>query len=138
MKAVRDADGSFGVSPGLNESVLKAAQDCGLPFAPGIVTPSDIERALPYGLRTLKFFPAEPSGGLNYLDAIAAPYNHLGVRYMPLGGVNFDNMRTYLAHPAVAAIGGSWIAKRDLINDGNWSTITANAKAAMDRAAASY
>ncbi len=131
VRAVRDADAAFGVSPGLNERVLDTAQEIGLPFAPGIVTPSDIERALAYDLRMLKFFPAEPSGGLKYLDSIAAPYNHLGLRYVPLGGINVDNMRHYLAHAAVAAIGGSWLAKRDAIHAGDWATITANAKAAV-------
>lgn len=135
VKAVQDAGGSFGVAPGLNERVVETAQACGLPFAPGVVTPSDIERALSYDLRLLKFFPAEPSGGLKYLDAIAAPYNHLGLRFMPLGGLNFDNMNTYLSNPAVAAIGGSWIAKREAIREGAWDVITANAKAAVERAA---
>ena len=136
-KAVRDAGGAFGVAPGLNPRVIETAQACGLPFAPGIATPSEIERALHYGLRLLKFFPAEPSGGLAYLDAIAAPYQHLGVRFLPLGGINVDNMAAYLSNKAVAAIGGSWIAQRDLTKAGQWTTITANAAAARQRAAAS-
>ncbi|NCF92316.1 MAG: bifunctional 4-hydroxy-2-oxoglutarate aldolase/2-dehydro-3-deoxy-phosphogluconate aldolase [Verrucomicrobiaceae bacterium] len=135
-KAVHDADASFGVSPGLNERVLETARNLGLPFAPGIVTPSDIERALEYDLRVLKFFPAGPSGGLSYLNAIAAPYQHLGVRYLPLGGVNQENMGDYLANPNVAAIGGSWIATRKTIEAGDWATITANAKAATTCASA--
>ena len=130
-KEVRDADAAFGVSPGLNETVLDTARDIGLPFAPGIVTPSDIERSLRYDCKVLKFFPAEPSGGLSYLDAIAAPYHHLGLRYMPLGGVNLDNMGTYLANPFVAAIGGSWIAKRPLIAAQDWAAVTANAREAV-------
>jgi len=133
-KGVHEADAAFGVSPGLNERVLEAARDLGLPFAPGIVTPSDIERALEFDLQVLKFFPAGPSGGLSYLNAIAAPYQHLGVRYLPLGGVNQANMGEYLANPNVAAIGGSWIAKRETIQAGDWATITANAKAAMTSA----
>ena len=135
VKEVRDADAAFGVSPGLNERVLEAAKDCGLTFAPGIVTPSDIERALEYDLRTLKFFPAGPSGGLSYLEAIAAPYHHLGVQYLPLGGINLDNMSSYLASPSVAAIGGSWIATRSAIQAGDWATITSNARAAVERVA---
>lgn len=132
-RAVQDAGGSFGVSPGLNDRVIEAARAIGLPFAPGIVTPSDIERALDYNFRTLKFFPAEPSGGLAYLNSIAAPYQHLGVRYVPLGGLNVNNMVDYLSSPTVAAIGGSWIAKRDAINAGDWKSITANARAAVER-----
>ena len=131
VKEVRDADAAFGVSPGLNESVLETAQEVGLPFAPGIVTPSDIERSLRFGCKILKFFPAEPSGGLKYLDAIAVPYHHLGLTYMPLGGVHLGNMSDYLANPSVAAIGGSWIAKRDLIQEHQWAQITANAQEAV-------
>ena len=131
VQEVRDADAAFGVSPGLNERVLEKAADIVLPFAPGIVTPSDIERALPFDCRVLKFFPAEPSGGLKYLDAIAAPYKHFGLTYMPLGGLHLGNMGDYLANPAVAAIGGSWIARRDLIQGGNWTQITANAREAV-------
>jgi len=130
-KEVRDADGSFGVSPGLNPNVMEAARDCGLPFAPGIVTPSDIEQALGYDCQVLKFFPAEPSGGLNYLNAIAAPYQHLGIKYMPLGGVNLQNMGDYLSNQHVAAIGGSWIAPRNLIADHDWETIRKNAREAV-------
>ena len=135
-KEVHDADASFGVSPGLNEKVLESAKQLGLAFAPGIVTPSDIERALEFDLRVLKFFPAGPSGGLSYLNAIAAPYQHLGVQYLPLGGVNQANMGDYLANPYVAAIGGSWIATREAIHAGDWKSITANAKAAVACAAA--
>lgn len=135
VRAVADADGSFGVSPGLSETVLETARDCGLPFAPGVLTPSDIENALRHDLRLLKFFPVEPSGGLNYLNAVAAPYQHLGVRFIPLGGLNVENMTNYLANPAVAAIGGSWIAQREAILAGDWGTITTRAKAAVERAA---
>lgn len=135
VKEVHDADAAFGVSPGLNPAVIEAAAECALPFAPGIATPSDIEGALAHGLHTLKFFPAELSGGLPYLRAIAAPYQHLGVRFLPLGGLNLDNMATYLADASVAAIGGSWIAKREAIAAGDWQAITANAKAACERAA---
>ena len=134
VKDVHEAGGSFGVSPGLNPKVLAAARDLGLPFAPGVLTPSDIECALEDDLRLLKFFPAGPSGGLKYLDAVAAPYQHLGVRFVPLGGIHLGNMREYLASPHVAAIGGSWIAKRDVIAAEDWETITANARAAVAEA----
>ena len=134
VKDVHEAGGSFGVSPGLNPKVLAAARDLGLPFAPGVLTPSDIERALEDDLRLLKFFPAGPSGGLKYLEAVAAPYQHLGVRFVPLGGIHLGNMGEYLASPHVAAIGGSWIAKRDVIAAEDWGTITANAKAAVAEA----
>lgn len=127
---------AFAVSPGFNARVVQQALESGLSFAPGIMTPSDIEAALEFGARLLKFFPCEPAGGLPYLKSMAAPYLHLGVRFIPLGGVNEANLSTYLNDPLIAAIGGSWIAPRDLIKDRNWKQITANARQAMKIAAA--
>lgn len=132
VKQVVDAGGSFGVAPGLNESVVRQAQASGLPFAPGIVTPSEIERAVELGCRELKFFPAEPSGGIAYLKSMAAPYAHLNLRYIPLGGLSADNMASYLETPLVPAIGGSWIAPRLLIQQQAWGEITERAAAAID------
>jgi 2-dehydro-3-deoxyphosphogluconate aldolase/(4S)-4-hydroxy-2-oxoglutarate aldolase len=131
VKAVADCGASFGVSPGMNPRIVEAALSAGLPFAPGICTPSDIERALEYDRRFLKFFPCEPSGGLKYLDAIAAPYAHLGLKYVPLGGVNQDNCTTYLKHPLVGALGGSWLAPKPLIAAKDWSAIERNARLAV-------
>ena len=123
VSEVIDAGGAFGVAPGMNPKVVEAALRAGLPFAPGIVTPSDIERALEYDRKLLKFFPAEVSGGLKYLQNIAAPYNHLGVSYVPLGGLTLANMASYLADPLIAGIGGSWLAPREAIGNGQWSLI---------------
>jgi 2-dehydro-3-deoxyphosphogluconate aldolase / (4S)-4-hydroxy-2-oxoglutarate aldolase len=117
------AGGQFGVAPGTNPRVMEAALAAGLPFAPGICTPSDIERALEFDRRFLKFFPAEPSGGLSYLDSIAAPYQHLGVKYIPLGGVNEANCHTWLRNRHVGGIGGSWLAPQNLIAAQDWSAI---------------
>lgn len=83
------------------------------------------------GCRTVKFFPAEPLGGLKYLSSLAAPYAHLGVRYVPLGGVSQENLSAYLAQPAVLAVGGSWLATRDDIRHQAWAEIRARAAAAM-------
>lgn len=118
---------AFGVSPGLNPEVVRAAASTGLPFAPGITTPSDIETAVALGCRLLKFFPAEPSGGIPYLKSIAAPYAHLDLEYIPLGGLDAENFTRYLAVENVPAVGGSWIAPRDLIRQRDWETITRNA-----------
>lgn len=118
----------FGVAPGLNPKVVAAARETGLPFAPGIATPSDIEAAVELGCRTLKFFPAEPSGGIAYLKSMATPYAHLGLGYIPLGGLNADNFRDYLALDLVPAVGGSWIAPPALIRAEDWATIAANAR----------
>lgn len=121
------AGAQFAVSPGLNPSVVKKAQDANLPFAPGVMTPSDIEAALELGCRELKFFPAMPSGGLPMLNSIRAPYAHLGVRFIPLGGVNADNMESWLSNPGVFAVGGSWLTPKDAVRAGNWEEITRRA-----------
>jgi 2-dehydro-3-deoxyphosphogluconate aldolase/(4S)-4-hydroxy-2-oxoglutarate aldolase len=118
---------AFGVAPGCNLSVIRAASEVGLSFAPGVAVPSDIETAVEAGCRVLKFFPAEPSGGLKYLQSIAAPYLHLDLEFLPLGGINERTMEAYLRWDPIAAVGGSWIASRDLIDEHNWDQIEANA-----------
>ena len=123
----REAGAVFAVAPGLNESVVRAARQAGLAFMPGVATPSEVEKALELGCTELKFFPAEPMGGLKYLKSMAAPYKHMGVRYVPLGGVSTTNVRDYLAEEIVLACGGSWIAKRDQIAAADWAGITAAA-----------
>ena len=120
----------FGVAPGLNPQVVRAARDRDLPFIPGVVTPSEVERAVDLGCRVLKFFPAEASGGLKYLKSMATPYDHLDLHYVPLGGINAGNLRDYLEDPRILAVGGSWIATRKLIAAEDWATITANAREA--------
>jgi 2-dehydro-3-deoxyphosphogluconate aldolase/(4S)-4-hydroxy-2-oxoglutarate aldolase len=130
VEEVKNAGAEFAVSPGVNPRVLHAAKDAGIPFAPGITTPSDVEHALEFDCRLLKFFPAEAAGGLAYLKAMAAPYQHLGVRFLPLGGVNEKNMSSYLADPLIPAIGGSWLAHREAIREKRWQDITALARQA--------
>jgi 2-dehydro-3-deoxyphosphogluconate aldolase / (4S)-4-hydroxy-2-oxoglutarate aldolase len=125
-----DAGAEFGVAPGSNPRVMESALRAGLPFAPGICTPSDIEQALQYERRFLKFFPAEPSGGLAFLRFMAAPYAHLGLKYLPLGGITISNMADYLREPFVGAIGGSWFAPREVIAASEWTRITAAAREA--------
>ncbi len=132
VQQVVDSGGAFGVAPGMNPRVVEAAIAAGLPFAPGICTPSDIERALEFDRRLLKFFPAEPSGGLKYLDAIAAPYQHLGVKYVPLGGVNEANCASWFASRHVGSIGGSWLASKEMIAAGDWAGIAAAARRAVE------
>ena len=130
QRAVDDG-AAFAVAPGFNPRVAGKARELGLSFAPGIATPSDIEGAVELGAKLLKFFPAEPSGGVNYLKAIAAPYAHLGLEYIPLGGLNGENLRGYVKEPLVAALGGSWIAPRERIRAGDWNFITAAARDAV-------
>jgi 2-dehydro-3-deoxyphosphogluconate aldolase / (4S)-4-hydroxy-2-oxoglutarate aldolase len=131
VQEVVDCGASFGVAPGMNPRIVEAALAAGLPFAPGICTPSDIERALEFDRKFLKFFPCEPSGGLQYLDAIAAPYAHLGIKYIPLGGVNEANCATYLKNPHVGGLGGSWLAPKNLIANKDWQAIETNARTAI-------
>ena len=107
--------------------MLAAAAEAGLPFGPGVMTPSDIEQALEFGCRVLKFFPAESAGGLAHLQIMGAPYAHLGVQYIPLGGIHTGNLRTYLDSPLICAVGGSWIAPASLIQAGDWQAIRKNA-----------
>ena len=128
-----EANAAFGVAPGLNENVVLAAQAAGLPFAPGIMTPSEIEKAVSLGCRELKLFPSEPLGGMKYLKSIAAPYAHLGLKYLPLGGLSLENIGPYVESPHLLALGGSWIAKRELIQTQDWTAITANARAAREK-----
>jgi 2-dehydro-3-deoxyphosphogluconate aldolase/(4S)-4-hydroxy-2-oxoglutarate aldolase len=98
-----------------------------------VCTPTDIELALEAGCRLMKFFPSEPSGGLAYLRAIAAPFAHLGVRYIPLGGVDAENAAAYLQEPLVAALGGSWLAPKETIARGDWEAVTRAARAVRDK-----
>lgn len=125
----RGAD--FGVSPGCNVRVIDAAAEAGLPFAPGIMTPSEIEQALEHGCKLMKFFPAESSGGMKHLQSMAAPYKHLGISFIPLGGLKLSNMKSYTDSPLVTAIGGSWIAPTSLIDAKDWAQIRKNAEEAV-------
>ncbi|MCC6125895.1 MAG: bifunctional 4-hydroxy-2-oxoglutarate aldolase/2-dehydro-3-deoxy-phosphogluconate aldolase [Pirellulales bacterium] len=126
------AGASFAVAPGTSPRTMQAAQDCGLSFAPGVMTPSDIETALGFGCRVLKYFPAETAGGIAHLKHIAAPYAHLALRFMPTGGINLDNLPAYLESPLVAAVGGTWLAKTEQIAAGDWPKITATALASKE------
>mgnify|MGYP003654931697 CR=1 FL=1 len=132
---VKEAGADFGVSPGLNVKVLEAAASAGLPFAPGVATPSELETAIDAGCRLVKFFPAEACGGVNYLKSMGAPYAHLGIHYFPLGGLNAANMVDYLSLPNVPAIGGSWIVQNDLVKRADWVGIRARAAAVMQAVA---
>jgi 2-dehydro-3-deoxyphosphogluconate aldolase/(4S)-4-hydroxy-2-oxoglutarate aldolase len=129
---VKESGAAFGVAPGLNRRVVEEAKRVGLPFAPGVATPSDLEAALELGCRDVKFFPAEPSGGLAYLKSMAAPYAHLGVSFIPLGGLKTENLEQYLRSPLVTAVGGSWLAPRHLVSQEDWSAITQRAAKAAE------
>jgi 2-dehydro-3-deoxyphosphogluconate aldolase/(4S)-4-hydroxy-2-oxoglutarate aldolase len=103
----------------------------GFPFAPGVMTPSEIEGALAMGCRVLKFYHAGLAGGLSALKSLTGPYAHLGMKFIPLGGVNEDNLGAWIADPLILAVGGSWIAPPSDIADGNFDAITKRAAAAV-------
>lgn len=124
------ANASFAVSPGVNPNVIRHASAAGLPFGPGVMTPTDVDMALQEDCRLLKFFPAESSGGLGHLKNISAPYRHLGLKFIPLGGIDLGNLSTYLDNELIGAVGGSWIAPRNLVRDRNWKQIESNAREA--------
>lgn len=115
------AGAKFIVSPGLNPRVVKYCVEKGIPVTPGTANPSDIEAALEFDLDVVKFFPAENLGGLKMIKALAAPY--VGVKFMPTGGINADNVKEYLAYDRILACGGSWMVKGDLIKAGNYGKI---------------
>ncbi|MFP4541012.1 MAG: bifunctional 4-hydroxy-2-oxoglutarate aldolase/2-dehydro-3-deoxy-phosphogluconate aldolase [Opitutales bacterium] len=125
------AGAQFAVAPGHNQQVTARATEKGLPFAPGVMTPTDIEAALSVGFRTLKFFPAESAGGVTHLKSLIAPYQHMGVRFIPTGGISADLARAYLDLPAVLAVGGSWLTPKDVIAAGDWGRITQIARESL-------
>ena len=113
----------FGISPGATPELLKAAAASGLPFAPGIATASELMQALAHGFNLVKFFPAEQSGGINALRALAGPFPD--ARFCPTGGIGEANAKGWLSEPNVVAVGGSWLCPAAEIRSGNWAGITA-------------
>lgn len=133
--AARDAGATFGLAPGFDPQLVAAATALGFPFAPGVMTPSEVGAALSAGLRTMKFFPAGAAGGTKMLTAVEAPFSHLQPRFIPTGGVTLANMHEWLAIPTVLAIGGTWLATRDAIARSAWKEISDACKAAIGRVA---
>ena len=135
VQRAKDAGAVFGLAPGLNPNIISAANKIGLQFSPGVMTPSDVEMALALGCKLLKFFPAEVAGGVDMLKALSGPYGHTGVKFIPTGGVTSENIRSYLKLPIVAAIGGSWMVDKTLINEKKWGEITRITRHAIETAA---
>ena len=126
IDAVIAAGGEFIVTPGFDPELVAYAQEKGIPIYPGCTTATDYHQALKFGLEVLKFFPAEQSGGLAKIKALAAPFPMFKI--MPTGGVNLKNLRDYLACPIIAACGGSYMVTADLIDNNRWDEITALCK----------
>lgn len=125
-----DAGARFVVSPGLSADVVRRCQALGLPVFPGVSTPTEIIAALDLGIDVLKFFPAEANGGLATIKALAAAFPD--VRFVPTGGITADTAPSYLAHRAVAAVGGSWMVAPDLLASGQWDEVAARCAATVE------
>ena len=124
------AGAKFIVSPGLNPKVVQYCIDKNIPVTPGTQTPSEMEKALEMGLDVVKFFPAEPAGGLKMIKAVAAPYTTL--KFMPTGGINLGNVEEYLKYDRILACGGSWMVKGDLVSAGKFDEIEKMTKDAAE------
>ena len=124
------AGAKFIVSPGLNPKIVRYCVEKNIPITPGTTNPSDIEQAIECGLEVVKFFPAEPAGGLKYIRAIAAPYTMM--KFMPTGGINPQNVREYLAYDRIAACGGSWMVKNTMIENNEFDRIEELVKEAVE------
>ena len=127
-----DAGARFAVAPGTNEAVIDAARSAGLPFIPGVATPSEIERAHALGCRVQKLFPASVVGGTSFIKAVAPVYPD--VVFVPTGGVNLENLTSYLGLPNVLAVGGSWICERSLVEGKQFGEIERRAREAVELA----
>ena len=127
------AGARFIVSPGLDDGVVDVAKEHGIPVYPGIVTPSELQRALNLGLDVVKFFPASLAGGVPMLKALSSVFRSM--RFMPTGGISPGNLAEYLALPAVLACGGSWLTPAAAIFTGDYEQITTLAKEALKIAA---
>lgn len=125
-----EAGAKFIVSPGLNPEVVKYCVDKGIPVTPGVATPSEVEQAIGLGLDVVKFFPAEAAGGLPMIKAMSAPYTSM--KFMPTGGINKDNIATYLAFNKVLACGGSFMVDKKLIAAGRFDEVTRLSREAVD------
>lgn len=126
------AGARFVVTPGFNRRVVERCLELGLPVVPGVNAPGFVEMALEFELRVLKFFPAEASGGVAMLKALAGPYG--GVRFMPTGGIGIGNHESYLSLPAVLACGGSWMVEPRLVAAGDFAAVEALSREAVDLA----
>lgn len=129
-RAAREAGARFFVSPGMVEEVVVWGRENDFPVLAGAVTPSEMIRGIQLGLDLLKFFPAETMGGLNAIAALSDPFPQL--RFIPTGGIRLENAAQYLQHEKILAVGGSWMAKRQMITDGRFEEITQMAKEASD------
>ena len=131
LDRARDAGARFALAPGLNEAAVARARAIGMPYAPGVMTPSELQAGLSLGVSVFKFFPAEAAGGRAMLGSLAAPFAQAAPRFIPTGGITPAALAQWLDMPSVVAVGGSWIATRQAIAQGDWAAIGAAARVAV-------
>lgn len=124
LKAAADAGAAFGLAPGFNREVAGKALQLEFPFIPGVMTPSEIEQAFAGGFDILKLFPVQSMGGVDYIKKIEGPYRHTGMKFIPMGGINRQNMGSFLNCETVLAVGGSWLNPTSLIQQKKYREIT--------------
>ena len=132
VDAAVKAGAKFIVSPGFDPEIVDYCLEKEIPIFPGCVTPSEVAQAVKRGLKVVKFFPAEPAGGVAMIKAMAAPYNQL--RFMPTGGIGTQNLKDYLEFNKIICCGGSWMVKADLIKNGEFDKICKLTKEAKELA----
>ncbi|MDX1636491.1 MAG: bifunctional 4-hydroxy-2-oxoglutarate aldolase/2-dehydro-3-deoxy-phosphogluconate aldolase [Balneolaceae bacterium] len=123
VQFAKDAGAQFGLSPGFNERVARSAKEKSLPFVPGVMTPSEVEKGLDMGFRILKLFPADIAGGVRYIHSLQGPYAKTEMHLIPMGGVSTENLAEYLACDRVLAAGGSWLAPKAKIEQGDFTVV---------------
>ena len=132
LRAAKESGARFGVAPGLNPDVVAEAARLVLPFVPGVATASEIERGLALGSRVLKLFPVALLGGPAFVNVLAGPFGHTGVQFVPSSGVTEETLASYLACPMVIAVGGTWIAPKEVVAAGDWQEIQRRARSARE------
>lgn len=123
IAAARKAGATFGVAPGFDPVAVNAARELAFPFVPGIASASELSQALAAGCKVVKFFPAEAAGGASYIKNLLGAFRFTGVKFMPTGGVNLSNIRSYLEVGEIICVGGTWIAPKNDIKEANWQKI---------------
>lgn len=123
ITAAYDSGAAFGLAPGFNKKVASKALEIDFPFIPGVLTPSEIETAYAAGFDLLKIFPVNAIGGAGYIKNLEGPYLHAGIKFIPMGGVNLQNMDAYLKFKSVLAVGGSWLNPGSLIEQKKYREI---------------
>jgi len=131
-KEAVEAGAQFIVSPGFNPEVVKWCVENNVPITPGCVTPTEIDQALSFGIKTVKFFPANVYGGINGCKALQGPYKSAGVKFIPTGGVNNDNLTDFADKPFIHAIGGGWLCNPSDVKNKNFAALTETAKKSID------